>query len=661
MKKDIFLNKKAKAIIASAMAVTLAIPSAIMFNGTTPVQAEVDLPDPIAVYDFEDTVKEGITVVENKVMPTIATDAERNSTVLTLNDTIVTPEVVTIVTSAGTDANGNPIVNTEKKVLKEAEYSFSEVTVANPFKGMTELEEIPEFPNKKTMVPYWETGVTISYWQKSTDTDSSVISFKNSREGVVQKDDRDKYNIFNRYLANPTDPLFATGTAVTLEYKSKTTWTDGKQIKGGTAGKTYTILEGCGQFIRFNPEYKKMVESAPEGTKFYYLKPAAPDGVKIRYYDLESIGDPFDIEAYTDVYSPVSQLRYGTSEGGLQFNASGSWAYVECGEVDMYKNGIFFESKSLSQGNHAVAHSFINTTDGKKYQAEALINKPAEWHYITRVIKNDSISTYVDGVLKDREIYTDTVSEATVDTNKGFNVGYGYYTTASEMEEPIFVPKWTKALNMNTEAIAIAPTVDGYTMKVGVGYNGNTGGMTILQMLINEMTTLSFGGQAYGMKDCMGYITETQSGTAIDNVAFFAEPLQNDQVAALYAQALLGDIKAPEKNDPIPQPPTPTPSTGSTVTPEPPTGSPVTPVPPTGSPVTPTTPPVDEVVLGDVDGNGKIELADAQVALQIALKIVGNPTEKQVAAADIDKNNKIELADAKAILKEALKITTNFQ
>lgn len=67
------------------------------------------------------------------------------------------------------------------------------------------------------------------------------------------------------------------------------------------------------------------------------------------------------------------------------------------------------------------------------------------------------------------------------------------------------------------------------------------------------------------------------------------------------------------------------------------------------------------VVKGDVDGNGKIELADAQVALKIALKIVGDATADQIAAGDIDVNGKVELADARAILKEALKITTNFQ
>lgn len=69
----------------------------------------------------------------------------------------------------------------------------------------------------------------------------------------------------------------------------------------------------------------------------------------------------------------------------------------------------------------------------------------------------------------------------------------------------------------------------------------------------------------------------------------------------------------------------------------------------------------DPVMTGDVDDNKKIELADAQAALKIALKIISDPTDRQLTAADIDQNDKVELSDAQAILKEALKITTNFK
>lgn len=83
--------------------------------------------------------------------------------------------------------------------------------------------------------------------------------------------------------------------------------------------------------------------------------------------------------------------------------------------------------------------------------------------------------------------------------------------------------------------------------------------------------------------------------------------------------------------------PTPTPSDQPTATPG-----------PTDKP---------EYNLGDVDANGSIELADAQLALKAALNII-SLDETQKRAADIDKNGVIELSDAQNILKAALKIIT---
>lgn len=75
--------------------------------------------------------------------------------------------------------------------------------------------------------------------------------------------------------------------------------------------------------------------------------------------------------------------------------------------------------------------------------------------------------------------------------------------------------------------------------------------------------------------------------------------------------------------------------------------------PPVATPPAVTPAPVE--VAGDVDGNGLVELADAQMALKIALKIV----TVDGLAADVDKNGVVELADAQLILKKALKIIEN--
>lgn len=84
-------------------------------------------------------------------------------------------------------------------------------------------------------------------------------------------------------------------------------------------------------------------------------------------------------------------------------------------------------------------------------------------------------------------------------------------------------------------------------------------------------------------------------------------------------------------------------------------------IPPTNEPstppsVTPSNPPAGEAVtLGDVNLDGKVELADAQLVLKAALKI-SSLNESQTKNTDVDNNGKVELADAQKILKVALKI-----
>lgn len=66
--------------------------------------------------------------------------------------------------------------------------------------------------------------------------------------------------------------------------------------------------------------------------------------------------------------------------------------------------------------------------------------------------------------------------------------------------------------------------------------------------------------------------------------------------------------------------------------------------------------------MGDVDNNGEVNLADAQLALKVALKIQTLSDEDYPAslAADVDKDGSITLSDAKKILRYALKIDSEF-
>ena len=63
------------------------------------------------------------------------------------------------------------------------------------------------------------------------------------------------------------------------------------------------------------------------------------------------------------------------------------------------------------------------------------------------------------------------------------------------------------------------------------------------------------------------------------------------------------------------------------------------------------------VILGDVDGNGRLESADARLALRASVKLenyaAGSP---QYTAADADGNGKLESADARTILRASVRL-----
>lgn len=66
--------------------------------------------------------------------------------------------------------------------------------------------------------------------------------------------------------------------------------------------------------------------------------------------------------------------------------------------------------------------------------------------------------------------------------------------------------------------------------------------------------------------------------------------------------------------------------------------------------------PAPQLEGGDADGDGKVDLSDAQQILKAALKIADIEDEAILKAVDMDGNGKIELSDAQHVLKKALKI-----
>lgn len=145
-------------------------------------------------------------------------------------------------------------------------------------------------------------------------------------------------------------------------------------------------------------------------------------------------------------------------------------------------------------------------------------------------------------------------------------------------------------------------------------------GTTILDFISDENTVLTVGGLGAGATRLGQEKAGTPNGTQVKNIEYYFEPIAAECI----------------KEDRIVLDPDAEPSQKPSDAPE------------------------GEYVLGDVDGNKVVELADAQLALKAALKIdilEGNALK----AADVHKNGSIELNDAQMILKKALKIIDSFE
>lgn len=64
-------------------------------------------------------------------------------------------------------------------------------------------------------------------------------------------------------------------------------------------------------------------------------------------------------------------------------------------------------------------------------------------------------------------------------------------------------------------------------------------------------------------------------------------------------------------------------------------------------------------ILGDVDDNGKVNVADAQTILRYSVKLK-TFTDEQKDLADVDGNGKTNISDAQTVLRYAVKLITKF-
>jgi hypothetical protein len=372
-------------------------------------------------------------------------------------------------------------------------------------------------------------------------------------------------------------------------------------------GRIFTVLEGYGSLVQYNPNYPTAGYycTSDSGGAYYVYEQGSDPSDENNWTYLNYIGRGY----YTDyaflydedsVNGAYSKHRVSLVSGSFSLYASGSMGYRQDKDDD---NNLQRNPNLETYGTYTPIHKlnqFYYWANGSTYTnssgslSPTMADTDASWHYVVTVLTNDWVQTYIDGVA----LTTDYLnywgkSFRMQNSAEGFNLGYGhrnYYRTKT-------------------------PSLD---------YSGDT---TLLDFISDENTTLCIGGLGAGASYIGQNTIKTPEGTQVKGLAFYDIPLSSDQISASgvtlpsdYTEAPLktADEKL-EKQDVIPDSQLDAPI-------------------------------VFPGLKGDVDQNQKITPDDA---LYVLKWIVGNLTlsDSQLEAADVDQDQKITSDDALAILK----------
>ena len=466
-----------KKIIALALASVLALSSTIFVAADEVIK----LPDPIAVYEFDDA--SGLSVVsEGSGTVDVVEDRENG---------VGKGEVLHVPASGDTD---------------------TEVMLPNPFAGwdLTEGSQTTDvrgdnYEKDDVGMPIWYDGAVINYWIKTADeTNSVIINFRDTNRLQYNKDDWRKHVVAveakeaydkAKETGEPIDSRFALGTVTVYEDE---------------AGNEYNVYSGGGTYMGYNPDYEEGYVLGA-GT-LEVCKKGADKDVDDNWVTITTAGkDYFDAFYELDwTVNDKCEVRQGYTNGFLQFSLDGSIYFTEDDHSGVNINENIVDDK----GEFNVRNNLKLT--GSSDIAETLSGKDDEtagWHMVTIVIQNDWIEYYYDGYLYGMDEMLDAFTfyggplSGMIQGVKSFNAGFG--------------PR--------------APLSRGESARTDY-LSGNRAGSLLTEWLSLESTTFSIGGtNAAALNDSF---PEKVAEFWIDDVAFYDTLLTEDEVYALYEKGV---------------------------------------------------------------------------------------------------------------------------
>lgn len=465
--------------LSLALACTLAFSSAVsVFAADVNIE---DLPDPVAVYDFEGETDYDI-----------------------VSNGSGTVEVVNDMDEEANKGKGNVL-----KVPASGEGADTEISFKNPFAGMdlsegTQTVDVrgDNYKADDIGMPEWYDGVVINYWIKTTDdTNSVILNFRNNNRLQYHKDDWRKH-LLAVEAKEAYDKAAETGEPIDSRFSLGTC-----TVYIGEDGVTeYNVYSNGGKYMTYNPDFKDGYTLG--GSTNVYKKGSDPED-EDSWVTVTALGSS-DFDAFYELdfnTNPNSKVRQGYTNGYLQISLNGSISFTE----DDMSGTNLNPNITPSQPNQFNCHNTLNmmgTTDFIDLATSKEDNDTMDWHMVTVVIQNDWIDYYIDGELYDAMADEFTYFGTALSLNAGgksFNAGFGLR----------------------------APFQRGAAARTDY-LSGNRAGSLLTEWLSLEGTTFSIGGTNAKANRESNAFPEAVAEFEIDDIAFYNTLLDEDQIYALY-------------------------------------------------------------------------------------------------------------------------------
>lgn len=604
--------KRIKAIVAAAMALTLAVPTTSYFSSkaaSSSVDAEgsVDVPKAIMTVDFEtgfmgEASKSGLEVVKSEEVlkfaekkdasgnyeydseghqifamtdtpfiegneykkgvvgnqPSTAYDSEMGN-VLSLDSTV---KIAEFKKEKSDSLDSTYPVGT---VLQKAVTAESQIKLNNPFVGK-DLEK--------------SGGASISYWVKAAEkkndagevvggANSSLINFNNSSLVVMQKDDYMKYQACQNYSADNAD--YSMGTQ--------------KIMTDPATGNTYEVYMNYGKLIRFNPNYPKNSDAATvKGGWYVSTKDSSMlisvideegNSYKISslYGDCSTVIDEglykYFCNRYNGTddegYSTISKIREEAIRGSLSITAGNDFVF----RTDDYDDEEIVKEDG-TKGKVAVQGTKVTNPNSDQSEKEFaqfdvynqfFFNVGSEQQGIdspTLALDEDTATVswhFVTVVIEDGMVYN------YVDGELLSPLEYYYYMGGTPNESGMQKFNAGKAFNkglgcdyeVNGKQLFAYPSDNVADWSADGTANdspANGASISMLAWLADAGTELYIGGKGYAAGcQSIDLDLDTVDGTMVDDISFYDVPLTAEQAKALYDNAKSNKESVPAKDE----------------------------------------------------------------------------------------------------------------